>query len=187
MIRTSSASLAVLLAGGLAIVATPAHARVVESGTFHDEFQETFDDFCDVEGLTVAVDTEVRGRFRLVARGSGRDPYFAQRVKVAQTFTNPETGEYVTARENTLSKDLEVTRDGDLLTITVLATGNYTIFDADGKAIARNPGQTRFQVVIDDNGTPEDSSDDEEVSFEIVKPSTGRTDDSCEAIVGAIG
>jgi hypothetical protein len=98
-----------------------------------------------------------------------------------------DTDEFVTARENTLSKDLTIDRDGNLLTITVLATGNATLRDSDGTAIARNPGQTRFRFVIDDNGTPTNFEDDEEISFEIVKPSTGRSDDFCEAIVGALG
>lgn len=177
------------LATTLAAVSSagPAGAEVLDSGTFDAAFTETVDDFCDVDGLTVEIDTAVRGRFRLVARGPGSEPYFAQKLKVDERITNVATGEYVTSRDNVLNKDLRVERDGDLVTITVLATGNSTLYDSDGRAIARNPGQTRFEIVIDDNGTPTDPEDDVEVSFEIVKGSTGRSDDFCAAIVDAIG
>ena len=56
----------------------------------------------------------------------------------------------------------------------------------DGKAIARNPGQTRLELVFDDNGTPDDPFDDIELSREIVKGSTGRSDDFCDAAVPAL-
>ena len=41
--------------------------------------------------------------------------------------------------------------------------------------------------MIDTNGTPNDPNDDFEVSSELIKGSTGRTDDYCAAIVAAIG
>jgi hypothetical protein len=56
----------------------------------------------------------------------------------------------------------------------------------DGKAIARNPGQVRFEAVVDHDGTPTDLSDDTELSFTQVKGSTGRSDDYCEAIIHSI-
>ena len=67
-------------------------------------------------------------------------------------------------------------RDGDGRII--LATGNAVLYDESGKAIARNPGQTRFVIVFDANGT--------ELSREIVKSSTGRSDDFCDAAVPAL-
>ena len=43
----------------------------------------------------------------------------------------------------------------------MLGTGNSTLTGTDGKAIARNPGQTRWEILIDNNGTPQDPTDDE--------------------------
>jgi hypothetical protein len=87
-----------------------------------------------------------------------------------------------------VSKDLKVVDNGDrTLTITVLATGNFTVYGEDGKAIARNPGQTRFQFIVDHAGTPTDPSDD--VLLEdlgTIKGSTGRSDDFCTAVVAAL-
>jgi hypothetical protein len=87
-----------------------------------------------------------------------------------------------------MEKDLRITDNGDgTLTILVLATGNSVVYGANGKAIARNPGQIRFELLIDHGGTPTDPSDDEFLKFlGVVKESTGRTDDFCSAVVPAI-
>ena len=45
----------------------------------------------------------------------------------------------------------------------------------------------RFRIVFSDNGTPNNPDDDFDVSFDVVKGSTGRTDDYCAAIVPVIG
>ena len=57
-----------------------------------------------------------------------------------------------------------------------------TLYGPDGKAIARNPGQIRFEFLVDHGGTPSDPSDDVELGFlGDVKGSMGRTDDYCAA------
>ena len=68
----------------------------------------------------------------------------------------------------------------------VLATGNAVLHGPDSKAIARNPGQLRFELVIDHGGTPNDADDDTTLDFRIVKESTGRSDDFCAAAVPAL-
>jgi hypothetical protein len=86
------------------------------------------------------------------------------------------------------NRDLKVTDNGDgTLTLLVLATGNSILYGMNGEAIARNPGQVRFELLIDHNGTPTDPSDDEFLAFlGIVKESTGRSDDFCAASVAAL-
>ena len=70
------------------------------------------------------------------------------------------------------------------LTILVMGTGNAVAYNEDGKAIARNPGQIRFELLIDNGGTPQDPSDDEFLAdLGVVFGSTGRNDDFCEAVV----
>jgi hypothetical protein len=76
-------------------------------------------------------------------------------------------------------KDMRVTDlGGGSVEVLILATGNAVLYDESGKAIARNPGQTRLVIVFDANG--------DEVSRDIVKGSTGRSDDFCDAAVGAL-
>jgi hypothetical protein len=98
-----------------------------------------------------------------------------------------DNGNFVVSTVNLIDKDLRVTDNGDgTLTILILSTGNAVIYNSDGKAIGRNPGQVRFELVVDHGGTPTDPSDDTEISFELVKESTGRTDDFCEVVVPAL-
>ena len=96
---------------------------------------------------------------------------------------------FVTEVDTVLDKDQRVTNNGDgTLTVLILATGNATVYDENGTAIARNPGQVRYKILLDHNGTPRDPSDDEFLEFlGTVKGSTGRTDDFCATIVNAIG
>jgi hypothetical protein len=91
----------------------------------------------------------------------------------------------VTSFATIRDKDQRVTDNGDgTLTILVLATGNAVLYGEEGEAIARNPGQIRYELLIDHGGTPNDPSDDEFVEFlGEVKGSTGRSDDYCAAAV----
>jgi hypothetical protein len=170
------------------VLAVPAQA---EPGRV---FKETvhLEDFTEIEGFC---DTEMTVRSHFVAdltqtvMPRGRDGliYFANRVTITETFTNVDNGKTVVSTVNAIEKDLRVTDNGDgTLTILVLATGNAVLYDSDGKAIGRNPGQFRFELLVDHGGTPSDPSDDTEISFEVVKESTGRTDDFCEVTVPAL-
>lgn len=88
-----------------------------------------------------------------------------------------------------MDKDLKITDNGDgTMTILVLATGNAAAYGEDGKAIARNPGQVRYEVLIDYGADIADPSDDEFLKFlGEVKGSTGRSDDFCSAVLPIIG
>ena len=69
----------------------------------------------------------------------------------------------------------------------ILATGNAVLYGENHKAIARNPGQTRFEILVDHGGTPTDPADDEFLAdLGEVKGSTGRSDDFCDAAVPAL-
>ena len=100
------------------------------------------------------------------------------------SFVEPE-GTPVAFSLALADKDLRVTDNGDgTLTILVLSTGNIAVYGPDGKALARNPGQVRFELLVDHGGTPTDPSDDEFLEFlGLVKGSTGRTDDFCAAVL----
>ena len=121
-------------------------------------------------------------------RDSAGLTYFLQHGVTTEVLHNPATGTSLTSVTTVTEKDMRVTDNGDgTLTILVLATGNAVLFGPNGKAIARNPGQTRFEILVDDGGTPNDPSDDEFLDrLGTVKESTGRNDDFCEAAVPAL-
>jgi hypothetical protein len=163
-------------------------AKVLERETFHDEFSERVRNFCDVSGLTVRQDVTVDGRYVIRSRGRDQLAYFQNHVRVQVLYTNVATNDYVIEKTSSLEKDLRVTDNGDgTLTILVLGTGSSSVYDESGKAIARNPGQIRYEILIDHGGTPADPTDDEFIEFlGVVKESTGRTDDFCAAVVPAL-
>ena len=143
------------------------------------------EDFCGVDGLTVEFASHAVGTVHAVPHGSDGLVYFGFNLKVSDVVTNVDNDNFVTAFSTIRDKDQRVTDNGDgTLTILVLSTGNSTLYGPDGKAIARNPGQIRFEFKVDHGGTPADPSDDEELEFlGEVKSSTGRTDDYCAAAV----
>ena len=174
----------VLVGVGLGAGTTTAAPPIHE--TFHDEFTDVDDNFCD-EGLNVQIDTVVDGRALVRTRGPEALVYFTEHLRVTNTFTNLDNDATIHAVDRVVFKDLKVIDNGDgTLTVVVLGTGNATLYGADGKAIARNPGQIRFELLIDHGGTPADPEDDVELDFQLIKESTGRTDDFCAAAVPAL-
>lgn len=181
---------AVLALGATAAVtlAATASAGQVLRETIHEEETFVIDDFCDVPGLTVEVVSVADLRVQAVTHGPNDLAYFLERARRTDVLTNPANDKSVSIVANEIAKDLRVTDNGDgTLTILVLATGNGVLYGQDGNAIARNPGQVRFEIVVDHNGTPTDPFDDEFLAdLGLVKGSTGRSDDFCEAAVLAL-
>ena len=177
-----------LTALGMVVLAATASAEPILREPFHDEGTLVHNDFCGVPGLTVEDKFVVDGRVLAVAKGASGLAYFLEHVSETSVVTNLANGKYVTFVSKVVGKDLKVTDNGDgTLTILVLSTGNDVIYGPDGKAIARNPGQVRIEILIDDAGTPADPFDDEFIAeLGQVKGSTGRNDDLCAAMVAAI-
>ena len=178
---------AVLALGATAAagLAATAGAGQIFHETFHEEDSEIVSDFCGVTGLTVEFATVTDGRAHAVPHGRDQLAYFGAQITRTETVTNLANSKSVSSAARFVDKDLRVTDNGDgTLTILVLTTGNAVLYGPDGKVIARNPGQTRFEILVDHGGTPTDPSDDEFLAFlGEVKGSTGRSDDFCEAAV----
>ena len=172
-----------------AILAGAATAARTVSDTIHEEETFVIDDFCGASGLTVE-DTHVLDlRVHVIDRSQGTEPpYFLEYHRSTDVFTNTANGASVTQVLNATQKDLHITGNGDgTITITSLATGNAVLYGGDGRVLARDPGQIRFQILIDTAGTPADPDDDVELAFlGVVKGSTGRSDDFCEAAISAL-
>ena len=169
---------AVVLSSGLTLtLAPPASAKVVERGSFHEEFSEVIEDFCDA-GLDVTIDVTVDGRYQVNQRGRNGREYYLGHTRVVNVFTDQATGQTATdIQPNTLDKDLRITDNGDgTLTILVLLTGGGRTYGDDGRLIAKNSGQIRLEIVVD-------AETFEEISNDVVFGSTGTNDDICDAIL----
>ena len=111
--------------------------------------------------LTCRADFVFDNRFLVNSHGPDGLIYFHEKFRVTTVYTNLANGNTVTEVDQAVGKDLRVTDNGDgTLTILQLSTGNATVYGSDGKAIGRNPGQVRFEFVVDHGGTPTDPFDD---------------------------
>lgn len=175
-----------LVAGAVAstLAAAPALAKPVDRGSFIDVESGTDEDFCDVEGLTIEFESTFSARYQFNVRKPGTAPYLHNNGTVENVYRNAD-GVEVFELVRLVEKDLQITDNGDgTLTVLVLATGNATVTGPDGRAIARNPGQVRYEVLVDYGADISDPSDDMFLEFlGQVKGSTGRSDDFCAAVV----
>ena len=176
---------AVGVAAGLTVVsiAVAGAASADAPERFHEEFTEIIDDYCDVPGLTVRSDVVLDGKTRIRQRAG-----FMEQVSGTFVDTNVANGRAISGAFHETGKALHATDNGDgTSTLLFFVTGNDVTYGPDGNAIARNPGQLRFEVLVDNNDTPNDPSDDEFIAMlDIVKESTGRSDDFCAAVVPAL-
>jgi hypothetical protein len=186
----------VTMAGGVVLLAlaamiSPASAKPLERVHFHDSGSEVTEGFCG--DLTIRFDFEVDGTFLFNPHGPDGLAYGLENVHGTQSLTNMANDKTITRVFNVTTKDLKVTDNGDgTLTILVLTTGGERWYGPDGQFLFSNPGQTRFEVLIDHGGTPTDPTDDEFLEFlGVVKGSTGRNDltdeNFCDQMLSVIG
>ena len=180
-----AAVLAAVTAAASVTLAGTASADPPLNDTFHDEFTDIIDGYCGVPGLTVQSDVVIDGR---VLIHSGGPVSFMDHQDITFVDTNVANGNAITGSGKAIRRALDAMDNGDgTLTVLFLDTGNHTRYGPGSKAIARNPGQVRFEVLVDTHETPLDPSDDEILAFlGFVKDSTGRTDDFCAAAVPAL-
>jgi hypothetical protein len=185
--RTFVAVLACCVAASVVLVGNASAGQIFQE-SYHVEGSLVHENFCAVAGLTVSDEFVIDGKARAVPHGPDGFAYFLDIRKETSVVTNLANGKAVTFVLTVAAKDLKVTDNGDgTLTILVLATGNVVLYGADGKAIARDPGQIRFEILVDDGGTPTDPFDDEFIAeLGVVKGSTGRNDDLCAAAAAAL-
>jgi hypothetical protein len=171
----------VLLIAGLAIAgtmlaSTPATAAPIDKGHFHDISTSPVYD-CD--GTPAQDHSDVSGNFVFNQRGSSPFPYFLNTARGTVVTTNLATGGTFTDVFAVSYRDHKIVDNGDgTITITIIGTGGSRFYDADGNFVLKDPGQLRFAVDFNLNGTPGDPSDDFEVpgSFRVVRSSTGNSD-----------
>lgn len=160
---------------GILLISTIQPADAAAPKRFADSGSEIIDGFCG--DLTIKIDFTIRGSESVSARGADGLIYFGLILHGTFSWTNTANDKTFSVAFNTNGKDLEVTDNGGgTLTIIVLATGNWKATGPDGKLLFSNPGQTRFELLVDHSGTPTDPDDDELIDERIIKGSTGRND-----------
>lgn len=189
-------SRALVLTAGLAVAvssatAGQAAAEPLEQEHVHESSTEVIEEFCG--DLTVRHDFEADVYFSAKLHGPDGLIYFADRVRITDSWTNLANDKTFTVAVAGQQKDLLVTDNGDgTLTILVLVAGRQFAYGPDGTRLFLDAGSFRFEFMVDHGGTPTDPFDDEEIegSFRVVKEA-GRSDtadrDFCEDIHDFIG
>src|SRR6185295_2989042 len=158
---------AIAVAGVLG--STPATAKPIEKGHFHDVFTS---DVYDCDGTPAQDSGEVSGNFVFNQRGSSPFPYYRESIRGTVVSTNLVTHRTYTNVFTATSKDQTIVDSGnDTITITTFAAGGSRYYDGDGKLVLKDPGEVRFAVDIRYMGTPGNPDDDQEVpdSFRLVR------------------
>jgi hypothetical protein len=174
--RGRSVLIAGLAIAGTVLAGTSATAGPVDQGHFHDVFTS---DVYDCDGTPAQDAGDVSGSFLFNQRGSSPFPYFRGSEHGTVVTTNLNTGGTFTVVFNTSSNAHVITDNGDgTITVTLFASGGTRFYDTDGNFVLKDPGEVRFALDLDYNGTPGDPSDDVEVpgSFRVVRSSTGNSD-----------
>ena len=161
----------------VALAAPPASAGIIEKESFHEEPSGTITDFCGA-GIDVGFAATVDGRYQVNSRGPGGPDYFLEKTTVVNVFTAPNGMTAADIQPNTINEDLGLVDDPEAGTLTIVAllTGGNRTYGNDGKLIAKNSGQVRFEIVYD-------YVNDVELSNELVFGSTSANEDFCAAIL----
>jgi hypothetical protein len=185
--KVRSALLVSGVAAAALVPATWATAVPLDKGHFNDVFTS---DVYDCNGTPAQDRGDVDVNFLFNQRGSSAFPYYRESVRGTVVTTNLNTGGTYTNKFAGSSKDQTIVDNGDgTITITVYSTGGSRWYDQDGTLVLKDPGNIRFAVDVDYNGTPGNPEDDSEVpdSFRIIRESTGLNDtegrDFCEDLV----
>ena len=150
----SALLIAGLVIAGTVLASAPATARPIDKGHFHDVFTS---DVYDCNGTPAQDSGDVSGNFVFNQRGSSPFPYYRESVHGTVVTTNLKTGGTYTNIFTANSKDHTIVDNGDgTITITTFASGSSRFYDTDGKFVLKDPGEVRFAVDIDYNGTPGD-------------------------------
>jgi len=166
---------AVGLVSGLTVLGlgvAPAGATLVDHEHFHDSSSEVIEN-C---GLTLLEEVDISGTFLATSHGPDGLIYEIEIAHGTVSWTNLANGKTMTASLAGFNfRDLKVTDNGDgTLTLIQMSSGNFIVRGPDpGAALRMVTGTIRFEVLIDDGGTPTDPSDDTPLDFRIIMDQTG--------------
>jgi hypothetical protein len=174
---------AAVLAGGQS-----AGAAVIEKGAYTDNYSFEYND-C---GFDVVGEGTVSGHFRIrTGKGKLATAFFLlDNYVYTETHTNPETGDFLTIKGNTLFNEVRAKPlGGNIFEFTAVEAGQpFAIYDSAGNLVLRDRGALIHHAVFDTEG------DDvpggiflEDLGSDVHGPHPGFDTDFCELITPLIG
>ena len=135
----SALLIAGLVVAGSVLASTPATARPIDKGHFHDVFTG---DVYDCDGTPAQDSGDVSGNFVFNQRGSSPFPYYRESVHGTVVTTNLDTGGTYTNVFTANGRDHTIVDNGDgTITITVYASGGSRFYDTNGRFVLKDPAR----------------------------------------------
>lgn len=171
----SGRRLAVLAAsvGLLGAGTASAAAQPIENSHFHGSSSHVEQDegACTDVPFPVLHEQDYDARIQILPKGPDGFGHFSMTYVNRGVYTNTDTGATFTTTTTARESDLRIVDNGDgTITITGAMRGTTVVRDEQGGVVGIDSLRTTFESVRDLNGTPEDWSDDTEVSFTESEP-----------------
>ena len=147
----------------IAGLASPAAGAQGGVTIIDDTFEFSDVDFCDGPDGTFEIDIAGSGVevVKFHTRGPNAPlPYFDVLQTTETTYTNPETGLSWSSLNEFHEHDVKVLEvNGDVVTMKVMGSFKFTVFEPSGAVDSYNRGATAFVIDIDTQGTADPADD----------------------------
>jgi hypothetical protein len=145
------------------VMAVSASAALIDRGSFHDV--TTSSETCGSMQLSEVQVAD--GQFLGVQRGPNGLFYYREVSTYTTTWTNLANGKsMVQVVKGLIGKDQTIIDNGDgTLTLYSLSPSRVSVHGPDGNLAFQAVGVVTYVFLIDDNGTPQDPTDDEFLAF----------------------
>jgi len=138
--------------------AAPASAKTFDVARFVDQHSQRLTDCPRIRGR---IDVDFRVYLRAVARHRAKIVYYTEHDRGTRTITNLATGKAVREIYSEANKDQQITDNMDgTFTLIQKITGTFRTYGPDNKLILHEAGTLIYRLTLDNNGTPQDPSDD---------------------------
>jgi hypothetical protein len=144
----------------------PAQAAIIDKGIEKVD-ETTVTDQCGPAIPSVEVHNTGTTAYLVRTRGSEGFAFGSFASSIQSTYSNPDTGRSWSSTARSFERDsrvLEVSDDGEVITMLVRVAFTFTVFNEAGERDSFDRGVDVFTLNIDTNGTPL-YIDDDEVEF----------------------
>jgi hypothetical protein len=188
MRRTRSLVVLAAAASAALVAGPPAGATVADRGSYADEYSVVNDECGYDIGMTGA--DEGRIQWRAGKRANATAFFVNDNFSFTDTWTNPQTGEFITVSGHAIFHDIKASRvEGDVFEFETVEAGQpFVIHDSDGELVLRFRGSIHHHVLFDTEG--DDVHGGIEIEYlgaDVHGPHPGFDQGLCELITPLIG
>jgi hypothetical protein len=152
MARVRTLTLVAVTTAVTALGAGTASATVIDRGHYSSDPYAFSHDDC---GFDVDVEGTASGQFHIRAGKGKTDTAFFQfdNYSFTETQTNPANGKFLTITANASFRETRAKRvEGNVFEFWAVESGQFRMFDSEGRLVARDRGSVQFHILFDTEG-----------------------------------